>query len=371
MFKKIDRSLVLVVLLLTVFGLVMMSSISIPVSYANKETNNFYFLRHFYYILLGLIGGGVIISFPLEKLKKLALPLLMLSLLLLMATFFKGESHGTTATLWLQFKGRSFQPVEFFKLTFIIFLSAFLASGKINPARIENGLIPFLLILLLPIGIVMTQSDYGALFIIMGFSLIMYFVAGANLKHISSLLGGGGIIAMIGILSNEYIQKRFEIFLNPELDPLGSGYQVKQALIAIGSGGLWGRGFQNSIQKYNYLPEAHTDTIFAAISEEMGFFMMIIFLLAYLFVGFKGFKIAQRIKEPFFKFLCIGISSWFLLQAFTNVAVNVALFPNTGITLPLISYGGTSLIFSLASLAILINLSQHQSEKKRYHRFSL
>jgi len=225
-------------------------------------------------------------------------------------------------------------------------------------------------VLSIPALILVIQSDFGPLFVITVVASVLFFVAGANLKY---LLGGAisaFLLGLIVIFSVPYIKTRVAVFLNPELDPITTGYQVKQALIAIGSGGMFGRGFQNSIQKFDYLPEVQSDTIFSAISEEMGFFRVLILVLgAYLFLAYRGFFIAKNAPNLFSRYLAVGITTWIVGQAFVNIGVNLALLPNTGLTLPFLSYGGTSLILTLSALGILLQISSEvYTQKKRLYK---
>ena len=214
---------------------------------------------------------------------------------------------------------------------------------------------------------IIIQSDFGSLFVLAMTATAIYFVAGASIAH----LLGGFLVALLGgtiiILTNDYILHRIKVFLNPELDPLNTGFQMKQALIAIGSGGLFGRGFQNSIQKFDYLPEVQSDTIFAAISEEMGFFRILMLIGIYLFIAYRGYCIAEKAPNLFAKLMAVGLTTLIAGQAFINIAVNMALLPNTGITLPLISYGGSSLWSSFIAFGLLLHISgQLKAPKKTY-----
>jgi len=250
----------------------------------------------------------------------------------------------------------------------IIFLSALFSSSKIDPGSLKGGFMPFVFILGIPALLLMIQSDFGSLLVLSLTAAAIYYIAGANLKHFFGGIGVCALAATIITMTTPYILHRVKVYLNPNLDPLNTGFQVKQALIAVGSGGAFGRGFQNSIQKFDYLPEVQSDTIFAAISEEMGFFRILILVGAYLFIAYRGFLIAQRTPDMFAKLLAVGITTWICGQAFYNIGVNLALLPNTGITLPLISYGGTSLLMTLIAFGILLQISGYQKEKqKRYH----
>jgi len=365
---NLDKKLAIAVGFLVVFGLVMMSSMSIAASFDITGENDFYLLRHFRYILIGLVAFIVALKFPLDNLRKWSLLIYLVALGLMVATMLVGESYGTTAKLWLKIAGFSFQPIEIAKIAIVIFISAIFGSGKLKADSFESGFIPFAIILGIPVIFLIIQSDFGALFVLVATAAIIYFVAGANLKHFFGGAGALSIVAIIVAMTVPYINKRVMIFLHPELDPLGAGFQVKQALIAIGSGGIWGRGFQNSIQKFDYLPEVQSDTIFAAISEEMGFFRIMILISIYLVIIWRGFAIASKVHDNFYRYLAVGLSSLITLQAFVNIAVNTALLPNTGITLPFLSYGGSSIIMMMVSVGILLQISTKVGEK-RYRRY--
>ena len=351
---------------LTIFGLIMMSSMSISGSFAVTGENDFYFWRHFWHILAGIPIFLISLRFPYEKLRTLAIPIFATAVILMILTILIGESYGTFAKLWLKIGPLSFQPVEIMKIALIIFLAALFSKHNTNTDTLEEGLIPFAIILSIVGALIIIQSDFGSLLIITLTAATIYFAAGANILHLLS----GTIVALLGatiiMFSNQYILHRVKVFLDPELDPLNTGFQVKQALIAIGSGGTFGRGFQNSIQKFDYLPEVQSDTIFAAISEEMGYIRILILIGLYLFIAIRGFEIAQNAKDTFAKLLATGITTLIAGQAFINIAVNLALLPNTGITLPLISYGGSSLWVTFIAFGILLQISKETTKTNLY-----
>ncbi len=366
--KSIDKGLFFSFAGLVVFGLIMMSSMSVAGSYEATGENDFYFWRHLWYIVLGVPIFLISLKIPYETLKKTSPLIFLLSLTFLFLVLILGDSYGTAAKSWIRFGPISFQPVELTKLSLIIFLSAIFSSGKNKVNSLQGGFIPFVIILGIPALLIMAQPDFGSLFVLSSISASIYFVAGANLKHFF----GGIFVAIfsgtIVILTNDYISKRFAIFFNPELDPLGAGFQVKQGLIAIGSGGLFGRGFQNSIQKFDYLPEVQSDTIFAAISEEMGFFRIIALICIYIYIGHRGFFIAKNAPDEFTKYLAVGLTVWLVGQSFINIGVNLALLPNTGITLPFLSYGGSSMWANFVAMGMLLHISSNIKKpmKRRY-----
>jgi cell division protein FtsW len=203
------------------------------------------------------------------------------------------------------------------------------------------------------------QPDFGSVLVIAVIAASMFFAAGGSPVHI---MGGALMAAAMAypiIMSKEYIRNRFLTFLNPELDPLKIGFQIKQALIAIGSGGLFGVGFGKSIQKFGYLPEVQGDTIFAAAAEELGFIRICFLVAAYIFIAYRGYRIAGNAQDRFSMLIATGITSWFAFQAIINMGVNLAILPLTGLTLPFISYGGSSLMVTMLAAGILLNISRY------------
>jgi len=211
------------------------------------------------------------------------------------------------------------------------------------------GIIALLLIL---------QPDIGTMSIIILTSLVVYYVGGANLVHMAGVGIAGFLSLLVLIKMSPYRAARLMTFLHPELDPQGIGYHINQAFLAIGSGGFWGRGFGLSRQKFQYLPEVAGDSIFAVIAEELGFMIAALVILAFLYLMYRGFKIAQNAPDSFSKILVVGIVSWIMIQAFVNIGAMVGLLPLTGVPLPFISYGGTSLFVLLGACGIVINISK-------------
>jgi len=206
------------------------------------------------------------------------------------------------------------------------------------------------------------QPDLGMLMVIAFMSLAVYFVAGAKFRHIGYMCVAGAIAFIAVVFNKPYIANRIKIFLHPSLDRENIGYQIYQAFLAIGSGGIFGKGFGKSAQKFSYLPEVSSDSIFAVIAEEMGFIVVVVLILLYAAIMYRGIMIAQRSPDPFGRFLAAGIVAWITIQTFLNIAVMTGLAPVTGVTLPFISAGGTSLVASLASIGILVNISKHSVE---------
>lgn len=358
-FHSPDYSFIITAGTIVLFGLIMLSSAGVALSY--KQFNDgYYFLKH--QITFGLIPG-IFLFYVLSRIdykiwKKIAFPILIFSILLLSLVFIPGigTSHGTNAQSWINITGISFQPSEFVKLTFLLYLASWLSKKDEKVRDFTFRLLPFLI--LLGIIVFLVLPDAGTMLIILSMSFIVYFIAGASIAHLLGISGIGALLLYFLIRLKPYRMARFMTFLHPELDPQGIGYHINQALLAIGSGGFWGKGFGHSRQKFLYLPEPMSDSIFAIIAEEMGFFLATGIILAFLYLFYKGIQIAKRAPDEFGKLLGIGIMSWIIIQTFVNISGMVGLLPMTGIPLPLISYGGSALMTSMAGLGIMVNISK-------------
>jgi cell division protein FtsW len=355
-----DKILLAAVISLSIFGLIIISSASVVMSYNNFGYNHYYFSHQFIYGFL----PGIALLFLLQKtdykiFKKYALLFLILTIILLLIVFIPGLGFGLKgANRWISIFGISFQPSEFIKLTFIIYLAAWLEGGKKSAKDFSNLFIPFLSMVFIVAIPLMLQPDVGTLSVIILTAVIMYFVSGAKISNIFALgiIGFAGLFLLVKIAP--YRMNRFTVFLHPEIDPQGIGYQINQALLAIGSGGIFGLGFGHSRQKFNYLPEPIGDSIFAVTGEELGIIGLGILITLFLLFALKGFKVASNAPDYFGKFVAIGITSWIVFQALVNMAAITSLIPLTGIPLPFISYGGSALITSLAGVGILLNISK-------------
>ncbi|MEP7162922.1 MAG: putative lipid II flippase FtsW [Candidatus Moraniibacteriota bacterium] len=345
-------------------GLIMIASAG--VSYGNVRFGDpYYFFKQ---QLVGLLVGFGFLFFT-ERVyygtwKKFVMPIFILALVLLILVFIPGV--GTTvygAARWIELGPVSFQPSEVMKLAIILYLAAWLSGkGEAKARDFYEGFVPFLFILALVGFLVIKQPDTGTLGLIFLISLSIFFTSGASLKHVFGLVLGAFAFLAILVKLAPYRMQRFLVFLNPEHDPLGSGYQVSQALLAIGSGGLYGVGLGHSRQKFNYLPEPVTDSIFAVLSEETGLIGASLVILLFLFFAWRGLRIARRAPDAFGRLLAVGIVAWVVGQAFINVAAISGLIPLTGIPLPFISFGGTSLAVLMAAVGILLNISRHSRQ---------
>ncbi|MFA6131241.1 MAG: putative lipid II flippase FtsW [Patescibacteria group bacterium] len=360
-----DLPFLLLFLGIAFFGILVLISASGPEAYANCAGDSYCYIRHqiFFGWLPGI--GALILAwvFPMNFWKRLAPFLLVGTIVLLILVFIPGigEDYGTSAKSWIDFFGLSFQPSELAKLTFLLYVASWLSSRREHVADFREGLLPFLGLLSVVGALIFFQPDLGTLSIIVAMSTVMYFVGGGRPLYLA-ILGAGGIgLFALAIKFSPYRLERFTTFLHPEFDPQGIGYQINQALLAVGSGGFFGRGYGHSLQKYQYLPEVIGDSIFAVLAEEFGFFLTTGFLLAFVAFLWRGFLIAERTTDDFSRYCCIGILSWFGIQAFVNIGAIVGILPLTGVPLPFVSYGGTSLVVSLFAVGMILNISSHTS----------
>ena len=268
-----------------------------------------------------------------------------------------GFAHGG-AHRWIKLGGLSFQPSEFLKIGFIIFLSAWLASVKDRVQKFKYGLLPFVVLIAITGIVLLLQPDTDTFIITVFAGVAVYLASGGQWKHI--LVLGICCVLGIGILATQrpYVKARINTFINPSQDSLGSGYQIQQSLIAVGSGGVFGRGFGQSIQKFNVLPEPIGDSIFAVASEEFGFVGATGIIVLFIFFTIRGLKIASKTPDSFGRLMVVGIVIMISSQAFVNIAAMVGILPLSGITLPFISHGGTALFMTLAEVGIVLNISK-------------
>lgn len=362
--KAPDKTLLSVVLVLLVFGLIMISSAG--VIYAETRYGDSYFLfkrQLLYGVLPGFLAMWFFQRMDYRYWRKLAVPFFFTSVIFLILVFVPGiGSRVYGASRWLQLGPFSFQPSEMAKLAIVIYLAAWLESrGEHRIKDVFEGLLPFLGIMGLVGLLIMKQPDTGTFGVIALASFSIFFVSGARFKHLLSMVGMGIVGLWILIKIEPYRFNRILVFLDPWKDPQGIGYQVTQALLAVGSGGIFGLGLGHSRQKFNYLPEPVGDSIFAVVGEEVGFIGAFILVTLFVMLAMRGIKIAKNAPDMFGKLIATGITMWIIMQAFINISANIALVPLTGIPLPFISYGGTSLVFLLSSVGILLNISKQSN----------
>lgn len=361
-----DAKLFTAVATLIVIGLIAIASAGVFYAETRFQDDYYFFKRQLLYgVFPGLCALYFFQRLDYHRLQKIVVPIFISNIILLTLVFIPGigaKIYG--ASRWVQIGPFSFQPSEMTKIAVILYLAAWFSSkGKKTVEDVFEGLVPFLMIFGVIAFLIMKQPDTGTLGVIFMISMTMFFVAGARVSHIISLFVGGASFLGILIAIAPYRLQRLLVFLNPDFDPQGVGYHVSQALLAIGSGGLFGLGLGHSRQKFNYLPEPVTDSIFAIFSEEWGFVGAVIVLFLYLFVAWRGLSIAKNASDEFGRFVAVGIVGWIVAQSFINLAAISGLIPLTGVPLPFISYGGTSLIFLMSSVGILLNISRQATLK--------
>jgi cell division protein FtsW len=360
--KHIDKTFFLSTALLVIAGFFIFSSASMGllaregVSYSTVAGKQF---------IVGFVLGGIFLlgfaRIPYMFWRKYAFYIFCASIVACICVFLPkiGFEHGG-ARRWITLGGYTFQPAELLKLGAVIYFAAWIATVKGKITTWKQGALPLFIILGITGALVMKQPDTGTFMVIFAALVAMYIAAGGTWRYIGVLF----VACIIGIIALAYIRpylmERFLTFLDPSRDALGSGYQIQQSMIAIGSGGILGRGFGQSIQKFNFLPEPIGDSIFAVASEEFGFFGAVGLIILFLFFSLRGYKVAAKIKDPFGMSLCVGLVTLIVAQAFINMGSMLSVLPLTGIPLTFISHGGTALLFALTETGIILNISQNQ-----------
>ncbi len=353
-----DYLLLLAILALLGLGLVMVASAS-TVRGLQSANDPFHFIKHqLVYAVLGLAGMIFMMNFDYHRLRRLTIPAVVIVTALLVLVLVLGQRING-AKRWLNVFGlTTIQPSEFAKLGLVLFLAHYLTEIGEGVRRLAEGVVVPLLFTGIFAALIMLEPDFGTTLVVCGtlFSLIL--AAGAHLFHLA-LLGAGGIAGLVHLaVSAPYRFKRLTTFLHPFQDPQGAGYQIIQSLYAFGSGGPFGVGIGRSRQKFSYLPEAHTDYIFSILGEEMGLIGTLFVLFLFFLVVWRGFRAALAAKDNYGMFLAVGITALFGIQAILNIGVVTSTLPVTGITLPLLSSGGSSLFTTLIGVGILLNVSR-------------
>lgn len=355
-----DFILVLLTLSLLTIGLIMVYSASAVWATYKFDDSFFFAKRQMLFAGLGIIAMFVIMNIDYWTWRTWAKVILIICFVLLVLVLIPGVGlvrNGSQS--WIGVGAFSIQPSEFMKFAMIAFLAKFLSENQKKITSFKQGLMPSLAIVFLAFGIIMMQPDLGTGTVMVGTCVVMIFVAGARVSHFM-WFGAAGVAGFVAlVLSAPYRIKRITSFLNPWEDPLGSGFQIIQSLYAIGPGGLLGLGLGQSRQKFFYLPEPQTDFIFAILAEELGFIGGSLVLLLFGLLLWRGVRIALGAPDLYGSFLAIGIISMIAIQVMINIGVVTGLMPVTGITLPFLSYGGSSLTLMLAGVGVLLNVSRY------------
>ena len=358
--KKIDNFFLIIIFLLLAIGVSVFVSASLGV-YAKNE--NLFKSVLFNQLILGL-GCGLIAMYFTLKInykfwRKYSFLIFLGAILLTILVFIPGVgwSHGG-AFRWVKIGLISFQPVEILKFSFIVYFAAWLSWVKNKVQNFRFGILPLGIMLAVIAGVLLKQPDTKSFILITITGIIMLFISGVPMKYILGI--GLGVMIFLGglVLYKPYLQERVKTFINPGADPRGSAYQIQQSLIALGSGGVFGRGYGQSIQKFGYLPETQGDSIFAVLGEEFGFLGAVGTIFLYLLFALRGFRIANNSPDLFSRLLVSGIVIMLTMQSFMHIASVTGVLPLTGVPLPFMSLGGTSLMISLAVLGIVLQISK-------------
>lgn len=382
--QPVDQVLLITIFALLIFGLIMITSIGVPKSirlsapdllYPNcqsSEVDCYLILKnHAIRLAIGLSVFVIFMKVHYQFWKKMSLLFFAGAFGLLVAVLMFGSDYNTFARSWINLPYLPFiqtlQPTEIAKLALIFYFANWLdkkqKTREIN--TFSGGFLAFVVVSGLMIFPVIIQPDLGSTLVLICIAVGMYFIAGADWKHIAIGTLIASLVALVAVSQVDYLNKRFSAYLNPDSIECAEDYcwQSEQSKIAVGSGGIWGRGLTQGIQKSYWLPQASDDFIFAASAEEIGFLRISMVVFLYCIILYRGLQIANYAPDAFSRLAAAGITIWISAQAFINIAVNIALFPVTGITLPFVSYGGSSLVMSLLAMAVLLNISQYTSKR--------
>lgn len=351
--KRFDLILILAAIFLTLFGLLMIYDASSFVAFRDFADKYHYLKGQFFWALLGFGFLTFFSFFDYHRFYNLSLPLIIVSIVLLVLVFVPGIGVNLLgARRWIDLKIFLLQPTEIVKLSLAIYLAAWFS-------RKEKGrFVPFVLLMGFLVTLIMLQPDMGTAFVILGEAFVMYFLSGGNMFYVGASVPFMAAVAFILIKIEPYRAARLATFLNPSQDVQTSSYHVKQILIALGNGGVFGVGLGNSLQKYAYLPENTTDSIFAIIAEELGFVGSTALICIMAVVIWRGFIIAAKAPDSFGRLLAAGVTTFLAIQMIINLGAQTILLPLTGIPLPFISYGGSALIVNLCAVGILLNIGR-------------
>lgn len=320
-------------------------------------------------LALGLIPGVIALAAirfaPPAWIQKAVIPLYVFALALTALVFIPGLGvHAGGATRWIDLGPVTVQPAEFLKPAVILMLALFLARAKEKIKDLKSGLIPFGLILAAPVLLLALQPNNSTILVIGATAMALYFIAGARWRDIGLIMLAGVAFVAIALFFRPYALDRVKTFINPAADGLGSGYQIQQSLIAIGSGGMLGRGFGQSAQKYNYLPEPVGDSVFAVYGEEFGFVGTVLLVLLFTAFATRGFTIASQAASAFGSYAATGLTLLITISAFMNIGAMLGIVPLTGLPLPFVSHGGTALLAALASVGVILNVAANRTKRK-------
>ncbi|HMD19033.1 MAG TPA: putative lipid II flippase FtsW [Alloacidobacterium sp.] len=354
----VDKLLFCITLVLVVIGLAMVFSASAVMAKERFGSPYSFVIRQAIWAAVGLAVMTLLMQIDYRKYNRpnVVFPVVAVTVMCLLAAFLMRDSHNTHR--WIPFGILSFQPSELAKPALVLFLAWFLQKRMQTIDDWRGTVLPAALPSLVFIALILKEPDLGTALVCAGVTALMLYLAGMETKYLGYAALGAIPVLYFMLFRVKWRRDRLLAFINPEADPLGKGFHIIQSLIAVGTGGLHGLGYMEGRQKLFYLPEPHTDYIFANISEELGLLGAIIVVALFVVLGYRGIRAAVLSTDPFARFLAFGITATILMQAFFNISVVLALVPTKGITLPFISYGGTSLFIMLALIGVLLNITR-------------
>lgn len=360
--RRPDFAFLAAIALLLIIGLDMVYSASYVLAHNNPEygSDTYFLVRQ---MIWALVGGFFLLIFQAVDYhfwRRITVPLMALVLVLLVAVLVSRLGHSAYgAQRWLRLGPLPpIEPSEFGKFALVLYYADWLSRRREKVSRFATGTLPFAITVMAVCALVLLQPDLGSAFVIAATAVCLFFIAGADLRHLVLGLVGGGVALGVLIVSASYRFQRITAFLDPSKDPLGIGWNTLQAEIALGSGGALGLGLGASRQKFYYLPNAYTDAIFAVIGEELGLVGTLAIILLFGLIALRGYRVALRASDSYGALLAAGVTSWLVIQALINIAVVTGTIPFTGIPLPFVSFGGSSLIVSLMAVGVLLNVSR-------------
>ena len=360
----LDTTLLLIVSAIVMLGLVMMTSASISVADRLSHEPFHFFERQVFGVALGAIACAIMMFVPTQVWERMALPLLLVAMLLLVLVLIPGVGYEVNGSRrWLRI-GTSFQPSELARVLMLTYLASYVVRKQSELKDELKGFLKPLGLLVLAAGLLLLEPDFGAATVLLATGLGILFLAGVKLRHFLALVAIAAVGMAVIAVSSAYRMKRLTAFLDPWADPFNSGFQLTQSLIAIGRGELFGVGLGASIQKLFYLPEAHTDFVFAVLAEELGLIGVILTLGLFVLLVWRAFHISRNAADaglPFQAYCAAGFGIWLGLQTFINIGVNMGILPTKGLTLPLMSYGGSSMLVTLGWLGLLLRIHHEAS----------
>lgn len=345
-------------------GIVMVFSASAVSAYVHFNDSYYFLKRQLLWAAMGLTVMILFMQIDYRIWRKWAKPIFGITMVLLVLVLVPGIGKVVNgARRWIDFQIFALQPSEIAKLAMVLYMGDALTRQQDRIINFTKGMLPHLIILVIVFALILKEPDLGTALTIGGTVFLMFFASGARLSHLGSLIGLGVCGVVTAIMVEPYRMRRITAFMDPWQDPLDTGYHIIQSLYALGSGGLFGLGLGRSREKFLYLPEPHTDFIFAVLGEELGFIGTVIVIALFFLFAWRGYKIAISAPDAFGSVLAAGLTTMISLQAMMNIAVVTASMPVTGIPLPFISYGGSALLFTIAGVGVLLNISRQMTTK--------